>query len=212
MAENVSLRQGQALGTAVCRGTEEPHQPSRGKSLAAPISSGSVSPEEVLLQWKCSKRCIIGNGPRGIQKIFWALFASQSLYQSAEQRWSVLGSNSHGNTECKAHTCHLNTLSSPVACLLCPQLKELSLKGHLHGIPALKTESSDTSHDTKQPRLSQPARPVRWKIKRGDFFHRSQNGSWKFCTNSCALFQAMLTHSLSMVPHPWAGSGKVSSV
>lgn len=121
-----------------------------------------------------------------------------SLYQSAEQRWRDLGSNSHGNTECKAHTCHLNTSSSPVACLLCPQLKELSLKGHLHGIPALKIESSDTSHDTKQPHLSQPARPVRWKIKRGDFFRGRRMAAGSF-----AHIPVFFSKQCSLTPFQW---------
>lgn len=119
MTEHVPLRQGWALGTATYRGMEEPHHPSRDKSLTVPVKSGSLSLEEVLLQWKSSKRCIIGNGPCGTQKICWALFASQSLYQSAEQRERDLGSDRSGNTECKGHTCPQSTSNSPVTCLLC---------------------------------------------------------------------------------------------
>lgn len=61
-------------------------------------------------------------------------------------------------------------------CVLCPQLKGLSLQGHLHHIPALKMKASDTSHDTKQPHLSQSAILLAGKL-RGDFFHQSQDGT-----------------------------------
>lgn len=46
---------------------------------------------------------------------FWALFASQSLYQSAEQIQRELGLDSHGDIEFKGHTCPLSSSKSPVA-------------------------------------------------------------------------------------------------
>lgn len=149
---------GQALGTAMHRGMEEPHQPSRGESLCtnqqcirvSRRGSPSVEVLQEMHNWEWS---------------LWSLFAAQSLYQSAQQRQRDLGLNSHRNTNAKATLVLWAPQTHQWLCAVPPAERALTA-----GSPAPhpSTENEGFWHQSwhKAASFITICNPVSWKIER----------------------------------------------